>query len=483
MARDAFLGLDLGGTGAKAGIYDLAGRLLGFARARCAPRVSRDGRVEIPIERLETAARAAARQAIRQARARVRAMSISSQGQTFVTLDARGRPLHPAILWYDGRAKEPARRLTARGAAMDSIASAAKILWLRERDPRRMAKAHRHLLLPEYFAWRLTGRAVTDPMTASTSGLASPDSLAHDPRRLRVAEIRADQLAEIQWAGTPIGPVTPAAARAWGLPDGTTLVTGTNDQLAGAIGAGNVEPGVLSVTTGTCLALVTLAARLPDPPPPGLLHGPFPVKPYRFALPYARTAGVLFDWFRNAFCPEKSLAELDRLAARVPPSPLLPVALPDFEGMVSPTPNPWARGAFLNLGLHHGTPELFRALQESVGFALRENVEFLEKLGLRPKTIRMIGGGARSPLLLRVLADILDRPLEIPRVTEAATLGAAMLAAAGADAFASMADAAKALYRARRVIMPRSAAAKAYAPLSARFRLLRRAVHDLAAPF
>lgn len=109
---------------------------------------------------------------------------------------------------------------------MDSIASAAKILWLRERDPRRMAKAHRHLLLPEYFAWRLTGRAATDPLTASTSGLAPSDGLAHDPQRLCAAEIRADQLAEILWPGTPIGPVTPAAARAWGLSAGTTLVTG-----------------------------------------------------------------------------------------------------------------------------------------------------------------------------------------------------------------------------------------------------------------
>ncbi|MCC7518297.1 MAG: hypothetical protein IT578_03830 [Verrucomicrobiae bacterium] len=479
MKREAFLGLDVGGTGAKAGVYDLRGRLLGFARAGYVPQSWIDGRAEIPIGKIEDAARGAVRRAVRQARARVLGMSVSSQGQTFVSLDERGRPLHPAILWYDGRAKEQARRLTERGAPMDSIASAAKILWLRERHPERMKKARRHLLLPDYLAFRLTGRAVTDPMTAGTSGLARPDGAAYLPEKLEAAGLRDNQFAEIQWPGLAIGAVLPELARAWGLPSGVTLVTGTNDQLAGALGAGNVAPGVLSVTIGTCLALVTLAERLPDPPPPGLLSGPFPVRPYRFALPYARTAGVLFDWFQRVFCPGKGLEELDRLAARVTPSSFGPVALPDFEGVVSPEPNPWARGAFLNLGLPHGAAEMFRALRESVVFAFRENVEFLERLGLRPPVIRVVGGGARSLLMLQLMADVAGRPIEVPVVTEAATLGAAMLAATGCRFFGSMADAAKELSRTGKTVAPRPEAVAAYAPLFARFLELRRGVHAM----
>lgn len=483
MVREAFLGVDVGGTGAKAGVYDLKGRPLGGARVGYAPKVWPDGRVEIPIRVIEEAARSAARKAVLQARTRVLGMCVSSQGQTFVSLDERGRPLHPAILWYDGRAKAQAQELAVRGVLIEGIASAAKILWLRERDPGRMAKARRHLLLPDYLAFRLTGRAVTDPVTANSSGLTGADPLAYSSEKLEATAISADQLATIQWPGTPIGPVLPEVARAWGLAPGATLVTGTNDQFAGAIGAGNVVPGILSVTTGTCLALVTLAESLPGSPPPGLLHGPFPVKPYRYALAYARTAGVLFDWFRKNLCPRLDLDDLDRLAARIPPGPGNPFALPDFEGMVSPEPNAWARGAFLNLGLQHGAPHLFRALRESVAFAFRENVEFLEGLGLHPGVVRAIGGGARSAFLLHLKADVLGRPVEVPVVTEAATLGAAMLAAAGCGAFGSVGAAAKALYRTRRVFEPRPDATAAYAPLYRRFQSFRAAVHSVDRPY
>lgn len=479
MKRDAFLGVDVGGTGAKAGVYDLRGRPLGNARVGYAPRVWPDGRVEIPVRVIEEAARSAARKAIAASRARIVGLCVSSQGQTFVSLDDRGRALHPAILWYDGRAKAQADALAARGVRVEAISSAAKILWLQGRDPSRMARARQHLLLPDYLSFRLTGRAVTDPITASSSGLVGDEALAYSAEKLSATAIPVDRLAAIQASGTPIGTVLPAAARAWGLAPGALLVTGTNDQFAGAIGAGNTAPGILSVTTGTCLALVTLAESLPVPPPPGLLHGAFPVKPYRYALAYARTAGVLFDWFRSNFCPQLDLDDLDRLAARVPPGPGNPVALPDFEGVVSPSPAARARGAFLNLGLPHGTPHLFRALRESVAFVFRENVEFLERLGLRAGVVRAIGGGAGSGFLVQLKADVLGRPIEVPVVREAATLGAAMLAATGCGAFGSVDSAAKALYRARRVFEPRRQAVSLYAPLYERFLSLRRGVHGL----
>ncbi len=482
MPREAFLGLDVGGTGAKAGIFDLRGRCLGSGRVRYQPRTWPDGRVEIPIGVIEEAARGAVRQAARGVRARMVALSVSSQGQTFVSLDDRGRPLHPAIIWYDGRAKAEAAEMARRGVPIETISSAAKVLWLRARDGTRMARARRHLLLPDYLAYRLTGRAVTDPTTAFSGGWVGVDPMAYDASRLAATGVSREALAEIQWPGTPIGPVLPEMARRWGISEGAMLVAGTNDQFAGALGAGNVEPGVLSVTTGTCLALVTLAAKLPDPPPPGLLHGLFPVKPWLFALTYSRTAGIAFDGFRRDFLGGATPSDADRRAARVPAGSGGVIALPDFEGMVSPEPNPWARGAFLGLGLHHRPLHLYRALLESLCFALRENVEFMAGLGLRPGVTRAIGGRAESAFWVQMEADVLGSPVEQVAVTEAATLGAAVLAAAGVGAFASVAEAAKAFYRCRRIFEPRPSVAAVYAPIYQRFRALRRAVHG-AAPF
>ena len=466
MRQDAFLGLDIGGTGAKAGVYDAGGRPLGFGHATYQPVPLPHGHVEIPIADIERAARAAVRQAVRTSEARVRALAISSQGETFVSLDARGRPLHRAIVWYDARAQAEAKCLQRVMPDISAIAAAPKILWLRAHAPRIMARARRHLLLPDYFAWRLTGRAVTDPTTASSSGLYVDGETSYRSAALAAAGIPADFLAEIQPAGTPIARLQGGAARAWSLPADARLVTGTNDQYAGALGAGNSRPGILSVTTGTCLALVTLTRDPPRTVPPGLFVGGFPISPLFFLLAYAKTAGIVLDWFRREFCPGRTWAELERAARAVPPGSRGICVCPHFDGRISPAPDPRVRGAISGLALQHTAADIFRAMLESLCFVLRENVEFLEATGAPLRAIRAIGGGAKSDLLLQMMADVLGRTVERPRVTEAATLGAAMLAAFGAGRFPSLTAASQTLYRGGRRFRPQGKVHRAYMQLN-----------------
>ena len=299
---DAYLGLDIGGTGAKAGLFDRDGRLLGLGHAAYAPTVNAKGHIGLPIEAIYTAARTSTRQALAAHPARVTALAVASQGQTFVSLDEQDRPLHDAILWYDSRATAQSDRLKQAMAdqtppvpRIEPIATAPKIMWLRDHHPDAMRRARRYLLLPDYFAYRLTGQAVTDPNTASSTGLMAESALDYHEPTLRAAGIARDQLARILPCGKPIATVTAAAAAEWGLAAATLLVTGTNDQYAGALGAGNCRPGILTETSGTCLALVTLTERLPSPLPAGLLGGPFPIPPYQFALAYSKTAGVVLD--------------------------------------------------------------------------------------------------------------------------------------------------------------------------------------------
>ena len=333
-----------------------------------------------------------------------------------------------------------------------------------------MAGARRFLLLPDYFAFRLTGQAVTDPATASTTGLYAHGAPDYVPEALAAAEIERETLARIQPPGSVIGPVFGAAAEEWGMATGALLVVGTNDQYAGALGAGNCRPGIVSETTGTCLALVTLAERLPDALPAGLLSGTFPVAPYHCALAYAKTAGVVLDWFRGVFCPEKTFADLEALAAGVPVGCSGLTALPHFDGMVSPAPNPAARGAFCGLTLAHSLGDMYRALLESVAFSLRENLDLLAENGLPAEAIRSIGGGARSDLWLQMKADVAGRPVERPAVTEAATLGSALLAALGHGRFPSLAEASASWYRVGRLFAPDAERHAAYAEPYERYR-------------
>lgn len=461
--NDAYLGLDIGGTGAKAGIVDRSGALLGLGHGAFVPHVTDVGHVEIEIEAIERAVRKAITQAMRQAQAPVKAMAIVSQGQTFVSLDAKDRPLHPAIIWYDSRASEQADRLQKalrenggqeRLPEIETIATASKVLWLKEHAPDIMRKACRHLLLPDYFAYRLTGEAVTDPNTAASTGLYAESEKDYCQAALEAAGICKGQVARIEPPGRLIAKLRSRTAKAWGLNPNIRLIVGTNDQYAGAIGAGNCRPGIISETSGTCLALVTLTKRLPHPMPSGLFGGRFPVRPYFFALAYAKTAGVVLDWFREQFTAGESFEELNRQANKSPIGCRGLTVVPHFDGMISPRHDPALRGAFCNLTLQHTCADIYRAILESLAFSLRENVTFLENQNLAIKKIRCIGGGAKNKFWLQMKADVIGRPVEQPAITEAAVLGAAMLAAWGAGVFSSLAEASATWYRVGRVFFP-----------------------------
>ncbi len=459
-----YLGLDIGGTGVKAGVVDAAGHLLGFAHRGYSPETPAPGQAQIAIGIIEQAAKAVVREAVAAAGRPIRAMAISSQGQTFVPLDVHDRPLHPAILWYDSRAALQATALREQLAAhagdpdcptVTPIASAAKIAWLHASVPGLRENAVRYLLLPDYFTYRLCGQAVSDPNTAASTGLCHTGAGSYFQSALDAVGLTTDQLAVVQASASPIGPIFKTAAAEWGISPETLLITGTNDQYAGALGAGNCVPGIVSATTGTCLALVTLTPQLPDPLPAGLLHGVFPLKPYRFVLAYTKTAGIVLDWFRREFAPAASPSEMDRLADAVPIGCDGLTALPHFDGMVSPNPNPAMRGLFAGLTLRHGRDAMYRALMESIAFCLRDNLEAMQRTGLPINTIRAIGGAAKSDIWLQMQADVARTPVEQPDVTEAAVMGAAMLAATGCGDFDSLADCSQRLYRVKTVFVPR----------------------------
>jgi len=458
MIKEAYLGLDIGGTGVKAGVFNQKGALLGFSQRRVDPIVSAQGHADISINLVYDAARASVREAVAQSGARIAAMAVSSQGETFVSLDENDQPLHAAILWYDSRAQleadELRRAVPLAAGRINPIYTVCKIKWLQAHFPKVMRKARRFLLLPDYFAYRLTGIPAIDVNTALSTGLLTPDEDKYDPVILKAGGIDLSQLSTILIPGTPIGKVIRPMAEEWGLSPETLLVAGTNDQYAGALGAGNCRPGILSETSGTCLAMVTLAKEKPKGLPAGLLSGRFPIPHSWFILAYSKTAGLVLDWFRREFFSSASLEDMERLASAIPPGSDGLLALPCFDGAFSPVPNPLARGAFYGLALRHTKAHLFRALLESLAYSLRENIELMRGNGFPVDIIRSIGGGAKNSLWLQIKADVTGMNVEKPVVFEAAVLGAAMLAAVGNGGFKSLAESSAALYQPGRVFVP-----------------------------
>jgi len=466
MIKEAYLGLDIGGTGVKAGVFGHDGKMLAFSRRAFEPKISPEGHVDIPIDVIYDSARNAVREAVRKSRSKILAMAVSSQGETFVSLDKHDRPLHDAIVWYDSRSKVQAdelrRAVPSAADRIDPHYSVCKIRWLQNNRPVIMQRAKRFLLLPDYFSWRLAGRPATDPTIAGSGGMTNSEGDGYDKEILKAAGIEVDQLAKIMPAGSPIGYVRKAVAKEWELSPETLLVVGTNDQYAGALGAGNCRPGILSVTFGTCLAMVTLAKSKPRKIPPGLMSGKFPIPGFWFILAYAKTSGVVLDWFRRECAGNMDWPTLNRAAAHIPAGCNGLTMVPHFDGLISPEPNENIRGAFLGLTLQHTTAAMYRAVLEGLTFSLRENMELIEKIGFKIRAMRAIGGGAKNDFWLRMQADVLGRPVEKPAVTEAAVLGAAMLAATGRGTYGSLAEAGQNLYRVGRIFKPDPKGRQAY---------------------
>lgn len=194
------------------------------------------------------------------------ALGLTTQGETLVPVDAAGRPLRPCLVWLDGRAQAQAETLareldgqrfyeTTGLPQMDGALPLAKALWLAQNEPDVLARAHKLLLLEDYFLWKLTGRFATEPSLQTSTGWYDIRRDGYWPQALALAGLRADQLPELLACGQRAGGLTAEAARFLGLPQGLPVVAGAMDQTAAALAAGSDRPGAVTETTGTALVM------------------------------------------------------------------------------------------------------------------------------------------------------------------------------------------------------------------------------------
>ncbi|MGC9318354.1 MAG: xylulokinase, partial [Armatimonadota bacterium] len=294
---EALMGLDLGTTAVKVGLFDAgSGETLGVSRAEYSPHSPRAGWVELEAEQYWRATVEATRAAMAEAGGpQVLGIGLSSQGQTFLPLDAQARPLRPAIVWLDTRAEDEARRLNEaldagelrrrRGAAaINAIDSAPKILWLREHEPEVWGRTRYLMMLPDYLGLLLTGERRLDLSNAGSTAMVDRTIDDWWQEALDAVGVPRQWLSPLGHPGDLLGHLTPDAAGELGLEAGTPVALGANDQLDGAVGVGNVEPGLASGTAGTAMAIVATAAELAGDPGDGVLWGKHPVPGLRYIL-------------------------------------------------------------------------------------------------------------------------------------------------------------------------------------------------------
>ena len=402
------------------------------------------------------------------------AVCLTTQGETLIPVDANGQPLHNAVVWLDDRAKTQAEQIaqTISGQQlyqltgvtdMNGYVPLAKLLWLRQQKPELYQQTHKFLLLEDYLLYRLTGQFVTEKSLLTSTAWYDIRNDKYMTELLETLELSPDKLPQILECGQLAGTITQKARAELGLADSVQVFAGAMDQIAAAIGGGGLRDGVVSATIGTAMVM-TCAISSMDECTDGSLIVYRGAKAGQYVLlPLCNTAGAVFKWFKDQLCGrevaqceasgEDVYDRLCALADQVAPGAEGVTMLPYFAGSVQPNVIPEAKGMFY--GLHLGTDHkaMTRAVLESIGYMLRENLEMLERFGKRPQQVHFFGGGSKNPIWNQVIADITGVQLVLLEQSECGSLGAAMLGAVQLGWFETL-DQAQKCNTVRRVVTP-----------------------------
>lgn len=421
-------------------------------------------------------------------------LGISTCGPCLVPVDDRGRALRPGILYgIDTRAGVQIAALEARigrsaisrlsGARLTSQSVGPKIVWLVDHEPEVVRRTAQYLTAGGYLALRLTGERVIDRHQAAY--FAPFFDLRRGRWDLRHAAglVEEAQLPRICWSDEVVGTVLPAAASQTGIPVGTPVVAGSTDGIAEALGVGVVEPGDLAITYGSSgVAMLVL-----DRPRSGAnlwpSAGAFPGS--TVLAGGGSTTGAVSAWFRRELARDlvqtddvtigQAHVTLAEAAVRSGPGARGLLLLPYFSGERSPIADDRARGVFAGLSLGHTRGDLYRAVLEAAGFAMRHTIEAIGATGAPIRRAVAVGGGSTSDLLPRIVSDIVGIPQTLPAIRTGAAFGVAWLAGIGTGLLGDRSSLADEWIRATTTIEPEPANARRYDELYGLYRSLYRA--------
>lgn len=405
----------------------------------------------------------------------VAAVAVTHQRESFVLLDGAGRPLRPAICWLDSRAGEEIAELgTDRvrdlsGKPPDVTPALYKLAWLARHEPGVLRGAETVQEVHGFLAGRLTGHRTTSTGSADSLGLLDLRRGTWSPELTALAGLRADQLPGLAPPGRVLAPLTPEVAARLGLSGPVPLVSGIGDGQAAGLGANALDDDVAYVNLGTSLVMGVVSHEYLTGPAFRTLAG---AEPGTFVLETVlNAAAYLADWFRREFGDPGAGGAvdpaLDEAAAALPEGSDGLLTVPYWNCAQTPYWDPHARG--ITVGWHggHTRAHLYRSLLEGVAFELRLHLDGLEaRTGRRIRVLRTTGGGSRSALWTRIVADVTGREVQRCAGGEISARGAAVLAWTGAIG-GTVAEASAAMAAFDDTVSPRPDATARYEEFSA----------------
>jgi xylulokinase len=446
------IGVDVGTTGARAVAVDEHGAVVSATTSEYPLLTPRPQWTEQDPAEWWRATREALAEVANACRAEgkeIVAIGLTGQMHGSVFLDAAGDVIRPALLWNDQRTGKQCEEITERvgrerlveitGNPALTGFQAPKVLWLRDEEARNFERVSSVLLPKDYVRMRLAGELATDASDAAGTLFLDLRSRTWSRDVLTALDVPAGWLPPVFESPEPAGKVSNGVAAELGLPSGLPVAAGGGDNAAAAIGTAVTRAGLMSSSIGTSGVLFAHADDAAVDPS-GRIHAFAHSVPGRYCLlAVTLSAGGSLRWWRDQ--TGLGYDELVAEASNAPAGSEGLVFLPYLTGERTPHLDPTATGAFIGLTARHTRGHMTRALMEGVVFALRDGIEIMRGLDVRPTEIRATGGGATSPLWLQLQADIYGTPVHRLAIEEGAAYGAALLGHVTAGTFADVNEA------------------------------------------
>lgn len=417
---------------------------------------------------------------------RVAGISFGGQMHGLVILDGQDQVIRPAILWNDGRTAEQTDWLNntvgreTLSACTANIAftgfTAPKLLWVREREPENFARIAKIMLPKDYIAYQLTGVHSMDYSDASGTLLLDVEHKCWSEKMLRLCDVETNWLPTLFDSYQVTGAVKASVAAELGLGPGCVVAAGAGDNAAAAVGTGTVGEGRCNVSLGTS-GTIFISSRSFRVDRRNALHAFVHADGRYHLMGCMLSAASCNQWWMDSIIGTRDYAAQQAgMEARLGENTTF--FLPYLMGERSPHNDPRARAMFIGMSMDTTRRDMTQAIMEGVSFGIRDSFEVAKSLGIRLTGTRICGGGARSALWRKMIANILNLRVERVASEEGPGLGAAMLAAVACGEYASVDEAADAIVRVTETIEPDPALAAKYQQQYLRFQKLYPAIKD-----
>ena len=386
--------------------------------------------------------------------AEVDGISFSGQMHGLVTLDDQDEVIRPAILWNDGRTQEECdylnitigREMISEYTANMALTgfTAPKLLWVKKHEPENFARIAKIMLPKDYLAYRLSGVHCTDVSDASGMLLLDVKMKCWSQEMLQIIGIREEQLAKIFESYHVVGTLTETAAKDLGLSENVKVIAGGGDQAVAAVGTGTVGDRKCNISLGTSGVVFVSSEQFAVDPMNSLHSFAHADGKYHF-MGCMLSAAASNKWWMDEIIRTKDYPQEQENITKLGENHVY--FLPYLMGERTPHNNPEARATFIGMSMDTTREDMTQAVLEGVAFALRDSFEILKSLGITVTRTRINGGGAKSPLWCKIMANVLNVKVDKINSEEGPAFGAAILATVGCGKYATVEEATEKLIR------------------------------------